>query len=121
MSTKRSYILKQICCFAKPKHHCGNDSLFDHLKQVCPSCCSMQEGTKIIWRTLPEKSPYLEFLWSVFSFIWTEYGEIRSISPYSVRMRENTDQKNSEYGHFSRNGIDQFSHKTVVEALAQCY
>ena len=23
-------------------------------------------------------------------------------SPYSVRMRENTDQKNSEYGHFSQ-------------------
>ena len=24
------------------------------------------------------------------------------ISPYSVGMWENTDQKNSEYGHFSR-------------------
>ena len=24
-----------------------------------------------------------------------------SISPYSVRIRENTDQNNSEYGHFS--------------------
>ena len=23
-------------------------------------------------------------------------------APYTVRMRENTDQKNSEYGHFSR-------------------
>ena len=33
------------------------------------------------------------FFWSVFSSIQTEYGEIRSISPYSVRMRENTDQK----------------------------
>ena len=40
--------------------------------------------------------------WSVFSRIRTECGEIRSISPYSVRMRDNTDQKNSEYGHFSR-------------------
>ena len=29
------------------------------------------------------------FLWSVFSRIQTEYGEIRSISPYSVRMRKN--------------------------------
>ena len=30
---------------------------------------------------------------------------IRSFSgPYSVRMRENADQKNSEYGHFSRSG-----------------
>ena len=34
--------------------------------------------------------------------IRTKYGEIRSISPYSVQMRENTDESNSEYGHFSR-------------------
>ena len=33
------------------------------------------------------------FFWSVFSRIRTEYGEMRSISPYSVWMRENTDQK----------------------------
>ena len=33
------------------------------------------------------------FSWSVFFRIRTEYGEIRNISPYSVRMRENTDQK----------------------------
>ena len=33
------------------------------------------------------------FFWSVFSHIWTEYAEVRSISPYSVRMRENMDQK----------------------------
>ena len=51
---------------------------------------------------LQEKSPYLEFFWSAFSCISTEYGEIRNISPYSVRMRENTDQKNSKPGHFSR-------------------
>ena len=31
--------------------------------------------------------------WSVFSRIWTEYGKILGISPYSVRMREYTDQK----------------------------
>ena len=28
-----------------------------------------------------------------------------SISPYSVRMRENVDQNNSEYGHFLRSGV----------------
>ena len=28
-------------------------------------------------------------------------GWIQSIPPYSVRMLENTNQKNSEYGHFS--------------------
>ena len=33
------------------------------------------------------------FCWSVFSQIWTVCGEIRSISSYSVRMRENADQK----------------------------
>ena len=33
---------------------------------------------------------------------------IRSYSgPYSVKMRENTDQNNSEYGHFSRSGCSQ--------------
>ena len=48
---------------------------------------------------LRKKCPYLLFFWSVFSRIWFEYGEIRSISSYSVRMQENTDQKNSEYRH----------------------
>ena len=43
--------------------------------------------------SLREKCPFSEFLWSVFSRIRTEY---------SVLMRENADQKNSEYGHFSR-------------------
>ena len=33
------------------------------------------------------------FFWSVFCHIRTEYGEIRSISPYSGRMRENSDQE----------------------------
>ena len=33
--------------------------------------------------------------WFAFSRIRTEYEEIRSISPYSVRMRENTDLKGS--------------------------
>ena len=43
--------------------------------------------------TLRETCPYSEFFWSVFSRIWTEYGEI------------NTDQKNSEHGHFSGSAI----------------
>ena len=33
------------------------------------------------------------YFWSVFSRIWTKYREILRTSPYSVRMRENTDQK----------------------------
>ena len=51
--------------------------------------------------SLHKKCPYLELFWSVFSRILTEYGDIRSISPYSVRMRENADQNNFEYRHFS--------------------
>ena len=46
-----------------------------------------QESTA--WKSVQIQS----FFWSVFSHIQTEYGEIIRISPYSVRMRENTDQK----------------------------
>ena len=52
--------------------------------------------------TLRKESYCSELFWSVFSRIRTEYGEIRSISPYSARMWENTDQNNSEYGHSLR-------------------
>ena len=51
---------------------------------------------------LREKCPYSKFFWSVFSRIRIEYGEVLRISPYSVQMREDTGQKNSEYGNFSR-------------------
>ena len=57
-------------------------------------------GLLFVYSSLRKKCPYLELFWSVFFRIRTEYGEIRSISPYSVRMRENTDQNNSEYGLF---------------------
>ena len=50
---------------------------------------------------LHEKCPYWELFWSRFSRLRTEYGEIRSISPYSVQMREIGDQNNSEYGYYT--------------------
>ena len=50
--------------------------------------------------TLREKWPYSELFWCAFFRIRTEYGEITRISPHSIRMRENADQNNSEYGHF---------------------
>ena len=63
---------------------------------------------KISWvmkyGTLCKKCPYSELFWSAFSCIWTKYGEIQSISPYSVWMQENTDQNNSEYWRFSSSG-----------------
>ena len=53
-------------------------------------------------KPLREKSPYSELFWSAFPGMWTEYEEALRISPYSVRMRENADQNNSEYGRFLR-------------------
>ena len=50
-------------------------------------------------------APYLEFFWSVFSHIRTEYGELIRISLHSVfspnvgKMRI---AEKSKYGHFSR-------------------
>ena len=57
---------------------------------------------KTLNATLCKNCAYLELIWSAFSRIWTGCGDILRISPYSVRMRENMDQNNSEYGHFSR-------------------
>ena len=58
-------------------------------------------GTLNIKNSLREKCPYLGFFWFVFSHIRTEYVSLR-VSPYSVQRREDTDQKNSKYGHFLR-------------------
>ena len=50
---------------------------------------------------LRENCLYWEFFWSVFPLIRTEYGEIFRISPCSIQMRENTDQKIfSNYGDY---------------------
>ena len=51
----------------------------------------------VLYEALREKCPYSEFFWSVFSRIRTDYREIQNISPYSVQIWENTDQKNSKY------------------------
>ena len=55
---------------------------------------------------LRRKCPYSELFWSVCFRIRTEIvSEMFRISPYSVRMRENADQNNSEYGHFSHSVV----------------
>ena len=36
---------------------------------------------------------------------WFPSGNLRRKAPYSVQMRENTDQKNSEYGQFLRSEL----------------
>ena len=43
---------------------------------------------------------------SVFSRIWTEFGDLLPKSSYSVRMGKNTDQIKSEYRHLSRNAYN---------------
>ena len=53
--------------------------------------------------------------WSVFSRMWTEYEQILRICPFSVRIRENTDHRNSGYGYFSRNDND--SKNRMVEKI----
>ena len=40
--------------------------------------------------SLREKRAYLKSFWSVFSCIWTEYGELNHASPRSIWMQENT-------------------------------
>ena len=53
--------------------------------------------------TLHEKClEFLEFFLSIFSNIWTEYRGILPISPDSVCMQENIDQKNLTFRHFLR-------------------
>ena len=58
-----------------------------------------------IYNSLREKCPYSELVWSAFFRIRTEYEEIFRVSPYSVQMRENADQNNSEYRHILHSGI----------------
>ena len=41
-------------------------------------------------------------IWSFSGPYFPAFWVSLIISPYSVRMRENTDKENSEYGHFSR-------------------
>ena len=56
-----------------------NDNI---LKNKCNSCTNVEKR----YYSMREKCPHSQYFW-----------------PYSVRMRENTDQKNYKYGHFSRN------------------
>ena len=97
------------------------------------------EELKIDWKQIPtqifleisinfqnyplcKKCPNSELFWSAFSRIRTEYGEIRIISPYSVRMRENAVLNNSEYRHFFRSDYSQnISMTFLVRTLSNIY
>ena len=56
---------------------------------------------------------------SVFSRIRSEYRNLHSKSPYSVEMRANVDQKNSEYRHFAGIVWSAVHHKSVF-TISQC-
>ena len=51
-------------------------------------------------KSLRKKCPHSEFFWSGFSPILTEYVDLHCKYSYSVQIRENTDQKNLNYGPF---------------------
>ena len=99
---------KNLVCIAKDyilKDSALTLNCETHLKNL-EKCFMTEIILKILSSTLREKWSYSEFFWSVFSRIWTEYEEILRISSYSVRMRENMDQNNSEYKHFLPSAIE---------------
>ena len=69
----------------------------------------------MLLRALREKCPYSELFWSAFSRLRTEYRDIRSIFQNSAQMRENADQNNSEYEHFSSS--EAFRSETTVSSM----
>ena len=93
------------------KHLCRSlvfNKVAEHLRATV-SVLSKSSLMKGLWLarkypSLRKKCSYSELFWSVFSNIRTEYGEVRSISPYSIRMRKNAHQNTSECGYFSRSG-----------------
>ena len=62
------------------------------------------DGALLLYQTLRKKCLYSEFFWPSFSPHFPAFGlntERYGVSlRNSVRMRENRDQNNSEYGHF---------------------
>ena len=51
-------------------------------------------------KTLREKCLYSEFFWSIFSCIWSKYGEILRTPPHSVQMREIQTRKTPNTDNF---------------------
>ena len=65
-------------------------------KKIAKNTFSLNEAMR-------EKRPNTEvFLVSIFLYSDLINGDLQSKSPYSVRIQENTFQKTSVFGHFSR-------------------
>ena len=58
-------------------------------------------------------SVFWVFLFGI-SRIRTKYGDLLCKSSYSVRIRENTDQKNYDYGHFLRSVGNNVHHLSIT-------
>ena len=65
-------------------------TLDDVMKEQTKPTQLFLEFWNILKLILREKFPYSKNFWSVFFGIKTEYGEIRGISPHSVKTPENT-------------------------------
>ena len=92
---------------------CVYPSLILYLKKSHYQYTSLQDNWSVYERCL-----YMEFFWSVFSWIWIQYWYIIHISPYSVRIRENTEQKNYENRHFSRKWYDMYISITSIRSTS---
>ena len=83
----------------------------DESFEVCDVSC-INQGCHCV-----KKGPYSELFCSVFSCLRTEYEQMLCISLYSVRMRGNADQNNSEYGYFSCSVLDKVWHRGIIFML----
>ena len=66
---------------------------YNFSEKVCPQYLNWLRSficscVYVLFSALRKRCLYLELFWFAFSCIPSEYGEIRSISPYSVQMWE---------------------------------
>ena len=88
-------------CLTRLQIHLWEDISVGNIQRLFQISILVASKNESWWPlSLRENCSYSEFFLSAFSRFLTEYGEILRISPYSVGMQENADQKNSEYGHF---------------------
>ena len=105
-------ILRKIKYFAKNqrslllycKYHYFHDSTDSFTNQFWfkSTMCFAKSSQTLSRLTLHEKCLYSDFFWSAFSRIRIEHGDLLCKFSYLDRIRENTDQKNSEFEHLLR-------------------
>ena len=61
------------------------------------------------------------FFWSAFSCICAEFERLRSISQYSVRIQENTDQKNLRVWTLSTQCVDEVLCRVAHEYIQSIF